>query len=43
MSGWYLEPEADSENEGGHAGDEPAQEGVEGEGPDQAAVHKLKH
>ena len=38
----YLEPETDAKNEGCNAGDEPAEEGVEREGPDQAAVHKLK-
>ena len=37
----YLEPETDAKNEGCNAGDEPAEEGVEREGPDQAAVHKL--
>ena len=37
----YLEPETDAKNEGCNAGDEPAEEGVEREGPDQAAVHTL--
>jgi len=37
----HLEPEADAEDEGGDAGDESAEERVEGEGAHQAAVHKL--
>ena len=36
-----LEAEADPQHEAGHAGDKAAKEGIEGEGPHQAAVHKL--
>jgi hypothetical protein len=37
-----LEAEADSQNEGGHTGDEAAKECIEGEGSDQTAVHELQ-
>jgi hypothetical protein len=36
-----LEAEADSQNEGGHTGDEAAKECIEGEGSNQTAVHEL--
>ncbi len=38
---YYLQSEADGEDEAPDAGDEPRQEGVEGEGTDQAAVGRL--
>ena len=36
-----LKPEADTEDEWPHAGDESRQEGIEGEGSDQATVQEL--
>merc|ERR1739844_494103 len=38
----HLETETDAEHEGSHAADEASEEGVEGEGSDQAHVHELK-
>ena len=37
----YLKPEADCEDKGADARDEPGEEGVEGEGADEAAVDEL--
>ena len=37
-----LEPKADAEDEGGHRGDEPGEERVEGERAHQAAVEELR-
>jgi hypothetical protein len=37
-----LEAEADSQNEGGHTGDEAAKECIEGEGSNQTAIHELQ-
>ena len=38
-----LETKADSEHEGGHAGDEAREKGVKGEGSNQAAIEELEH
>jgi hypothetical protein len=38
----YLEAKTDPQHEGGHTGDESAEEGIEGKSSHQATVHKLK-